>query len=173
MRDEKMLEKLTTHGVKDVSELFNLANKCARATEGRAWHSQPAPVTGKASKPEADAAAQNSGKNKNRKKKSNNNKPVTNAPTVATFTTAAGGGRGPHGNKRLRQPSGSDEGEPWCPVHNSRHHIIEECWEIKKLLEQFREQQKQQPRCDSTPHRQREGKHHVAHEGNDEEEMEF
>jgi hypothetical protein len=28
-------------------------------------------------------------------------------------------------------------------VHNSRHHSIEECREIKKLMEQFREQQKQ------------------------------
>jgi hypothetical protein len=36
MRDEKMLEKLATHMVKDVSELFNLADKCARAAEGRA-----------------------------------------------------------------------------------------------------------------------------------------
>jgi hypothetical protein len=39
MRDEKMLEKLATHEVKDVSELFNLADKYARAAKGRAWHS--------------------------------------------------------------------------------------------------------------------------------------
>jgi hypothetical protein len=40
--DEKMLEKLTTHDVKDVSALFSLADKCAKAAEGRAWHSQSA-----------------------------------------------------------------------------------------------------------------------------------
>jgi hypothetical protein len=34
-----MLEKLTTHEVKDVSKLFNLANKCAKPVEGRVWHS--------------------------------------------------------------------------------------------------------------------------------------
>jgi hypothetical protein len=39
MRDENMLEKLATHEVKDVFELFNLADKCARAAKGRAWHS--------------------------------------------------------------------------------------------------------------------------------------
>jgi hypothetical protein len=39
VRDEKMLEKLTTHEVKDASELFNLADKCARAAKGHAWHS--------------------------------------------------------------------------------------------------------------------------------------
>jgi hypothetical protein len=34
-----MLEKLATHEVKDVSELFNQADKCARAAEGHAWNS--------------------------------------------------------------------------------------------------------------------------------------
>ena len=36
-----MLEKLATHEVESVTMLFSLANKCARATEGRAWHSAP------------------------------------------------------------------------------------------------------------------------------------
>jgi hypothetical protein len=42
--DEKMLEKLATHDVETVTTLFALADKCARAAEGRAWHS--APLTG-------------------------------------------------------------------------------------------------------------------------------
>jgi hypothetical protein len=41
VRDEKMLEKLATHDVETVSTLFTLADKCARAVEGRAWHSAP------------------------------------------------------------------------------------------------------------------------------------
>jgi hypothetical protein len=41
VRDEKMLEKLATHDVETVSTLFALADKCARAAEGRAWHSAP------------------------------------------------------------------------------------------------------------------------------------
>jgi hypothetical protein len=36
VRDEKMLEKLATHDVQDVSALFSLADKCAKATEGHA-----------------------------------------------------------------------------------------------------------------------------------------
>jgi hypothetical protein len=36
VRDEKILEKLTTHDIQDVTELFSLANECARVTEGRA-----------------------------------------------------------------------------------------------------------------------------------------
>jgi hypothetical protein len=41
VRDEKMLEKLATHDVETVPTLFDLADKCARAAEGRAWHSAP------------------------------------------------------------------------------------------------------------------------------------
>jgi hypothetical protein len=41
VRDEKMLEKLATHDVETVTTLFALADKCARAAEGRAWHSPP------------------------------------------------------------------------------------------------------------------------------------
>ena len=36
-----MLEKLATHDMETVSTLFTLADKCARAAEGRAWHSAP------------------------------------------------------------------------------------------------------------------------------------
>jgi hypothetical protein len=39
--DEKMLEKLAMHDVEIVSTLFALADKCARAAKGRAWHSAP------------------------------------------------------------------------------------------------------------------------------------
>jgi hypothetical protein len=41
VHDEKMLEKLATHDVETVTTLFALADKCARATEGCAWHSTP------------------------------------------------------------------------------------------------------------------------------------
>jgi hypothetical protein len=41
VRDEKMVEKLATHDVETVPMLFALADKCARAAEGRAWHSAP------------------------------------------------------------------------------------------------------------------------------------
>jgi hypothetical protein len=36
-----MLEKLAMHDVKTVTTLFSLVDNCARATEGRAWHSAP------------------------------------------------------------------------------------------------------------------------------------
>jgi hypothetical protein len=54
VRDKKMLDKLATHDVETVPTLFALADKCARAAEGRAWHS--APQTG-AAQPGGSSAA--------------------------------------------------------------------------------------------------------------------
>jgi hypothetical protein len=94
-----MLEKLAMHDVQDVSDLLILADKCAWAAEGRAWHSQPAPDARKAGKPKLDADALRSGKNKNnnKKKASGNNTQLVRAPTVVAATAVAvvGGGRGP------------------------------------------------------------------------------
>jgi hypothetical protein len=39
VHDKKMMEKLVTHDVETVTTLFTLADKCARAAEGHAWHS--------------------------------------------------------------------------------------------------------------------------------------
>jgi hypothetical protein len=133
VRDEKKLEKLTTHDVEDVVALFGLADKCARVTEGRAWHFPVAQAAKGESKPNAGAQAQGAG-NSNKKKKAGGNQPLAGAPTAAAV--AAGGGRGgPRGDKRLRQPSNSDDGSTKCPVHNSTRHSTSECQEIKKLME--------------------------------------
>jgi hypothetical protein len=77
-----MLEKLATYDVQEVSELFSLADKCARAAEGHAWHSQPAPEAGKASKLEADAATQS-----NRKKQKQNEEEGRRQQQAARWST--------------------------------------------------------------------------------------
>ena len=63
VRDKKMLEKLTTHDVETVTTLFTLADKCAIAAEGRAWHS--APQTGVTRTGGSGATTQGSGNKKN------------------------------------------------------------------------------------------------------------
>jgi hypothetical protein len=92
-----MLEKLATHDIQDVVELFSLADKCARAAEGHAWRTPPALEAGKGGKPDASAAAQGgSSKNNNKKKADGNNQPLAGAPTAtAAAATAAARGRGP------------------------------------------------------------------------------
>jgi hypothetical protein len=57
-------------------------------------------------------------------------------------------------------------------VHNSTRHNAEECREIKKLTEQYREQLKQQ-RGEGAPSRQREGKQKADPEEDKEDEMGF
>jgi hypothetical protein len=55
--DEKTLEKLATHDVQDVSALFILADNCAKAAEGRTWHSLATQAAKGESKPCAGAQA--------------------------------------------------------------------------------------------------------------------
>jgi hypothetical protein len=52
-----MLEKLTTQDIQDVSALFSLADKCAKAAEGHAWHSPVTQAAKGESKPNAGAQA--------------------------------------------------------------------------------------------------------------------
>jgi hypothetical protein len=58
-------------------------------------------------------------------------------------------------------------------VHNSRHHNVEECREIKKLTEKYREQMKQQLCHEGVHSRQQEGKEKVGPKVEKEEKMEF
>jgi hypothetical protein len=93
VRDEKMLEKLATHDVKTVPTLFALADKCARAAEGRAWHSVP--QTGVAQSGGTGAVPRDS------KKKKKKDRDFQRSRSTALVVTAATGGRGDH-NKRPR-----------------------------------------------------------------------
>jgi hypothetical protein len=167
-----MLEKLATHDVQDVSALFSLADKCAKAVEGHAWNSPATQVAKGESNPSVGAQAQGGdSSNNNKKKKVGGNQTLVEAPT-AVAAAADGGRGGPRGNKRPRQPSNSDDGSTKCPLHNSTCHTASECREIKKLTEQFHEKMQQQ-RQDGAPSRQWEGKQKVDSQEEKDTEMEF
>jgi hypothetical protein len=108
VRDEKILERLTTHDIQDVYALFSLADKCAKATKGRTWYSPIDQVAKGQSKPNAETQAQggdngnNNNKKKKKKKKADDNQPLARAPTAAT--AAAGGAVGA---KRRQMPPSS------------------------------------------------------------------
>jgi hypothetical protein len=99
-----MLEKLATHDVETITTLFALANKCARAAEGRAWHS--APQTRVTQTGGSGAFTQGG----NKKKKNRGHKRLQSAALVVA---AAIGGRNER-DKRPR-PQGGNSGS--CPVH--------------------------------------------------------
>jgi hypothetical protein len=140
VRDEKMLEKLATHDVETVITLFALADKCARATEGHAWHSAPQTEVTQMG---GSGAIAHDGK----KKKKNRDR--ERSQTAAPVVTAAAGGRREH-NKRPR-PQGGNSGS--CPVHPNARHSAAECREIIKLAKRVSERREQSSKDGSPPHR--------------------
>jgi hypothetical protein len=142
VRDEKMLEKLATHDMETVPMLFALANKCARAAEGRAWHS--APQTGAAQSGGSRAALWD------RKKKKKKDRDYQRPWSTALVATAVTRGQGDC-NKRPR-PQKSGNGP--CPMHPYGCHSAAECREIIDLTKRVSEQSSR----DSSPPRSRPGK---------------
>lgn len=145
VRDKKMLEKLATHDVETVPTLFALADKCARAAEGRAWHS--APQAG-AAQPGGSGAVPRDEKKK-KKEDRGYEKPRSTALVVAATT----GGRGDR-NKRPRLQRGNSGS---CPVHPNGRHSAVECREIidltKRVSERISERCEQYSKDGSPPRR--------------------
>jgi hypothetical protein len=151
VRDKKMLEKLATHDMETVPTLFALANKCARATEGRAWHS--APHTGTTQTGGSGAIPRDG-----RKKKKGRG--YERLQSTALVVAAATGGRGDH-NKRPRLQRGSSGS---CPVHPNGRHSATECREIIDLAKRVSErasERREQSSKDGSPPRHRLGKEKV------------
>jgi hypothetical protein len=130
-----MMEKLATHDVETVTKLFALADKCARAAEGRAWHL--APQTGVAQTGGSGAVAQDG------KKKKKKNRGSERSPSAAPVVAAATGGRNER-NKRPRPQRGNSDS---CPVHPNSRHSTAEC--------------REQTSKDGSPPRRRPGKERV------------
>jgi hypothetical protein len=143
VRYEKMLEKLATRDVDNITTLFALADKCARAAEGRAWHS--APQAGVTQTGGLDADAQGDGKKKKRNKGRGREKQQVAAPVI----TVAAGGQGKR-NKRSRPQEGNDS---TCPVHPNSHHSAADCREIIKLARRVSKRREQSSKDSSLPRR--------------------
>jgi hypothetical protein len=147
VRDEKMLEKLATHDVETVTTLFALTDKCARATEGRAWHSAPQTAVAQTG---GSGAVTKDGKKK--KKNRSHERPQAATPVVAAVT----GGRNER-NKRPRPQGGNND---TCHVHPNSRHSAAECREIIKLAKRVSERREQSSK-DGSPPRRRPGKERV------------
>jgi hypothetical protein len=148
VRDEKILEKLATHDVETVPTLFALADKCARAAEGRAWHSAPQP-----------GAAQSGGSGavlRDGKKKKKKDRDYQKLRSTALVVAAATGGQVDH-NKRSRPQRG---GSGSCHVHPNGRHSTAKCREIIDLAKHVSERHEQSSK-DGSPPRRRPGKEKV------------
>jgi hypothetical protein len=147
VRDKKMLEKLATHDVETVTTLFTLADKCARAAEGRAWHSMP--QTGVTRMGGSGATTQGGGK---KKKNRGHDKPQSGAPVAVART----GDRDERDKRPQQQGSDSES----CLVHPNARHSASECREIQKLVKRISERREQASLDGSLP-RRRPGKEKV------------
>jgi hypothetical protein len=136
-----MLEKLATHDVETVSTFFALADKCARATKGRAWHS--APQTGVTQTGGSGTVPQD---DKQKKKKDRDHHKLW---STALVIAAATGGRGDR-NKRPRPQRGNSGS---CPVHPNGRHSVVECNEIIDLAKRVSERREQSSKDGSPPRR--------------------
>jgi hypothetical protein len=143
-----MLEKLATHDVETVPTLFALADKCARAAEGRAWHS--APQTG-AAQSGGSGAVPRDGKKK--KKKDREYQKLRSTALVVAATTGGQGDR-----KKCPRPQRGNSGS--CPVHPNGRHSAAECREIIDLVKRVSERREQSSK-DGSPPRRRLGKEKV------------
>jgi hypothetical protein len=144
VRDEKMLEKLATHDVDDVTTLFALADKCARAAEGRAWHSVPQVKVTKVG--DSDVVTQGGGRKKKRNKSHGHEKPWFAVSVAAT----AAGGQG----ECSKHPRPQEDNGDTCPVHPKSRHRATDCREIIKLARRVSERREQSFKDDTSPHHQ-------------------
>jgi hypothetical protein len=147
VHDEKMLEKLATHDVETITTLFALADKCVRATEGRAWHS--ASQTGVTHTGGSGAVSQD---DKKKKKNRDHEKSQTATPIVA----ATAGAR----SERNKRPWPQGGNSSTCPVHPNSRHNASECREIIKHAKRVSERCEQSSK-DGSPPRRRPGKERV------------
>ncbi|WVZ83909.1 hypothetical protein U9M48_031004 [Paspalum notatum var. saurae] len=154
VRDEKMLEKLATRQVQDVAMLYALADKCAKAAEGRAWHS---PQQNTAAQAGGSAGAAREG-SKKKKKGRRPQRSLEGAPVAA----AAPGGRDASG-KCPRQQARNSSGS--CPVHPNSGHSAADCREIQKLVQRRLNERRERPPRDDSPPRQRPGKGKATSDG--------
>jgi hypothetical protein len=143
-----MLEKLATHEVETVTTLFALADKCARAVEGRTWHS--APQIGAAHTGGSGAVAQDG------KKKKKKNRGHEKPSSVALVVAAATGGR----NERNKRPRPQRGNSGSCPVHPNSRHSTAECRKIIELAKRVSKRREQTSR-DGSPPRRRPSKERV------------
>jgi hypothetical protein len=145
--DEKMLEKLATHDVETITTLFALADKCARAAEGPAWHS--APQTGVAQMGGSGVVTQDG---KKKKKNHGSERPPSAAPVVV----AATGGQ----NERNKRPRPQRGNSGSCPIHPNSRHSATECRKIIELMKRVSERREQTSK-DGSPPRRRPSKERV------------
>jgi len=134
-----MLEKLGIHDtLTSVVKLFDLADKCAKAEEGRLFvKNEPRTEPAEGSKPKKKAS-----------EKRKTTAVLAAEPDAKQKRVASPAAPAPEAKKDER---------PYCILHKRHNHATEDCWELKKLSES-REQREQRQGRDGRNNRPRGGR---------------
>ena len=130
VRQAKMREKLNTRKVRTVAELFELADKCARAEEGR-----KIPGVDTADSGEKVGTSSGADKRKNRKRK-----------TKAVLAVESSGKKTKANNKGKGKAAEADPGSPYCKIHLTSDHDIQECWQVEYLAKKQKKEYERRDR---------------------------
>src|SRR6266508_5948727 len=109
-----MAEKLATRVISSPTELFALADKCARAAEAR--ERQSGRLDAKEPKPSDPQEGPSSGGKKKKRK-----------GTAEVVAAAEPSARKPRRDARPVSQREAGRADAFCPIHNSRSHDLRDC----------------------------------------------
>ena len=134
VRNRRMREEMAMTKIRDVSELYALADKCARAEEGRRLPGEDAGAGGSDS--DDAAPAKKSRRRNNRKKKNKEVLAVEKSGKEAPAKQAQAGGSGkePAPVAAADKQDGSDK--QYCKIHRTKGHDLSNCKRVEYLVEQ-------------------------------------
>ena len=140
VRNCKMREELAMNKVKDMDELYVLADRCARAEEGRKYPGEDAGAETDSTDEDA-ATPTKKGRRRNKKRKG---KPVlavqgSDDTGAAKKVMADAPGKEIAGCAACRalaaadKPEGSDK--QYCKIHRTKGHDLQNCLQVEQLVE--------------------------------------
>src|SRR3954463_10208337 len=139
VRNRRMREEMTMCKIKDVSELYVLADKCARAEEGRKL---PGENTGAGESDSEDTApARKNRRRSNRKKKSQEVLVVEQSGDEGAAKKAQVGGSGKKvarcTNCQAVAVADKRDGtnKQYCKIHRTKGHDLQSCKQVERLVE--------------------------------------
>src|SRR3954466_13724083 len=139
VRNRRMREEMAMCKIKDVSELYALADKCARAEEGRKL---PGENTGAGESDSEDTApARKNRRRNNRKKKSQDVLVVEQSGDEGAAKKAQAGGSGKEvaGCTNCQDVAVADKrddtNKQYCKIHRTKGHDLQSCKQVERLVE--------------------------------------
>ena len=135
MRNRRMREEMAMCKIRDVSELYALADKCARAEEGRRLPGENVGAGGSDSEDAAPA----------RKNRRRNNRKRKGKEVLVVEQSGNGGGAkeakaGDSGKEVAAEVAVADKqdgtNKQYCKIHRTKGHDLQNCKKVKQLVEQ-------------------------------------